>query len=262
VAGDDDTSFERGLGVALLVGLAFFVLAGGFVWFLSSKASPSGAAPTQTVTVGQTTTTPAVTVTDPHVIAGGYSFVRFACAQCHGALGAGGVSPAVPALTTIGRVLTVQKLRNIIEHGMGVSADPKRPFMPVWGAVISKQQTADLVSYLRAGLPPVGATTQPIPAAAAPAAAGAVLYERFGCINCHGPNGLGGVPNPSSPDKTIPPLSGPGFRHDFNTRAKIIAVIQSGSVLGKQPIVSMPHWGGILTPSELQALADYIATLQ
>jgi Cytochrome c len=59
------------------------------------------------------------------------------------------------------------------------------------------------------------------------AVAGAALYVRYGCINCHGPNGLGGVPNPGSPDKTIPPLSGQEFRIEFNTDAKIIAVIRS-----------------------------------
>jgi hypothetical protein len=47
------------------------------------------------------------------------------------------------------------------------------------------------------------------------------------------------VPNPQSPDKTIPPLSGQDFRKEFNTDAKIIAVIRSGSVIGKAPIVSM-----------------------
>ena len=47
-------------------------------------------------------------------------------------------------------------------------------------------------------------------------------YVRYGCINCHGPNGLGGVPNPQSPDKAIPPLSGQDFRKEFNTDAKIL----------------------------------------
>ena len=77
---------------------------------------------------------------------------------------------------------------------------------------------------------------------------------RYGCINCHGPNGLGGVPNPQSPDKTIPPLSGADFRGEFNTDAKIIDVIRSGSVIGRAPIVSMPHWGGIIPPGQLQQL--------
>jgi mono/diheme cytochrome c family protein len=91
---------------------------------------------------------------------------------------------------------------------------------------------------------------------------GATLYVAYGCINCHGPNGLGGVPNPQAPDRTIPPLSGLDFRHQFNTDAKIIAVIQSGSVIGRAPIVSMPHWGGIIPPARLQALVAYLKTLK
>jgi mono/diheme cytochrome c family protein len=94
------------------------------------------------------------------------------------------------------------------------------------------------------------------------AVAGAALYVRYGCVDCHGPNGLGGVPNPQSPDKTIPPLSGADFRHEFNTDAKITDFIRSGSVIGRAPIVSMPHWGGIIPPEQLRALAAYIKTLK
>jgi mono/diheme cytochrome c family protein len=102
----------------------------------------------------------------------------------------------------------------------------------------------------------------PIPQGQGEAVAGASLYVRYGCLNCHGPNGLGGVPNPQSPDKTIPPLSGADFRHQFNTDAKIIDFIRSGSVIGSAPIVSMPHWGGIIPPEQLRALAAYIKTLK
>src|SRR5206468_9428912 len=142
-------------------------------------------------------------------------------------------------------------------------ANPKQPYMPVWGSVISKTQVADLVAYLRAGLPAV-AGTQPVsvPAGQGAAVAGAALYVRYGCVNCHGPNGLGGVPNPQSPDKTIPPLSGQDFRGEFNTYAKIADVIRSGSVIGRAPIVSMPHWGGILSSTQLYELVAYIKTLK
>jgi hypothetical protein len=43
---------------------------------------------------------------------------------------------------------------------------------------------------------------------------------------------------------------------------KIKDVIVSGSVLGRAPIVSMPHWGGILTQADLDALVAYLSTLQ
>ena len=112
--------------------------------------------------------------------------------------------------------------------------------MPVWGAVISGRQVAELAAYIRAGLPAVAdATPLPVPQGQGDAVAGAVLYVRDGCINCHGPNGLGGVPNPLSEDKVIPPLSGADFRSEFNTDAKITEVIRSGSVIGRAPIVSM-----------------------
>ena len=217
---------------------------------------------TRHTTVATATTVEAGNV-DPHVAAGAHSFVQFACAQCHGLQGRGGVSPAVPALTNVAKVLTPQRLRFIINHGLGESANPTKPYMPVWGEVISQQQVSDLIAYLRAGLPSVAtAEPAPIPTGQGSAVAGASLYVRYGCINCHGPNGLGGVPNPQSPDKTVPPLSGVAFRTEFNTDAKIIDVIRSGSVIGRAPIVSMPHWGGIIPPDQLQALVDYLKTLK
>lgn len=221
---------------------------------------------TRTVTVAGAqagAVSPSAPAIDPHVAAGGHLFVQFACAQCHGLQGRGGVSPVVPALTTIAKALTPARLRFIIDHGLGESANPTRPYMPVWGEVISRRQVSDLIAYLRAGLPAVPtAEPPPIPQGQGAAVAGSVLYVRYGCINCHGPNGLGGVPNPLSPDKTIPPLSGVAFRQQFNTDAKIIAVIRAGSVIGRAPIVSMPHWGGIIPNAQLQALAAYLKTLK
>src|SRR6478752_1276815 len=221
----------------------------------------------RTKTVGTQATRPGTAVSypkvSPQVAAGAHTFVQFACVQCHGFRGRGRVDPAVPALTTVGQSLTVAQLKHIIDHGLGESANPKQPYMPVWGEVLSKTQATDLVAYIRAGLPSV-ADTQPvsIPAGQGAAVAGGALYVRYGCINCHGPNGLGGVPNPQSPDKTIPPLSGGDFRGEFNTDAKIAAVIRSGSVIGRAPIVSMPHWGGILSDQQIAELVAYLKTLK
>ena len=52
------------------------------------------------------------------------------------------------------------------------------------------------------------------------------------------------------------------FRDEFNTAQKIRDVIVSGSVIGRAPIVSMPHWGGILTPTEIRQLIAYLQTLK
>jgi mono/diheme cytochrome c family protein len=200
---------------------------------------------------------------DPHVAMGAHLFVQFACASCHGEQGKGGVSSDVPALKDVGQSLTVAQLSSIINHGLGESANPQKPYMPVWGPVISKSQVTDLADYIGAGLPKVkDADPVPVPRDQGDAVAGAALYVRDGCINCHGPSGLGGVPNPLSEDKTIPPLSGQDFRQEFNTDAKITEMIRSGSVIGKAPIASMPHWGGILSDEDLADLVAYLKTLK
>jgi cbb3-type cytochrome c oxidase subunit III len=222
---------------------------------------------TQTLTIqgagGPSGTGPTSSTVSPQVAAGAHTFVQFACVQCHGPQGRGGVDPAVPALKTVGKSLTVAQLTHIINHGLGESANPKQPYMPVWGEVLSKTQVSNLVSYIRVGLPAVGDTQPvPVPTGQGAAVAGAALYVRYGCVNCHGPNGLGGVPNPLSADTVIPPLSGQGFRHDFPTDKAIADVIRSGSVIGRAPIVSMPHWGGILSDQQIVQLIAYLKTLK
>jgi mono/diheme cytochrome c family protein len=200
---------------------------------------------------------------DPHVAMGAHLFVQFACASCHGMQGDGKASSEVPALKDVGQSMTVSALSSIINHGVGEPTNPQKPYMPVWGPVISTSQVNDLVAYLQAGLPKVrDATPVPVPRDQGDAVAGAALYMRYGCINCHGPSGLGGVPNPLSEDKTIPSLSGQDFRKEFNTDAKITEMIRSGSVIGKPPIASMPHWGGIIPNQDLAALVAYLKTLQ
>ncbi len=229
-------------------------------------AALTGCGSTKTVTTTVSVTTVpngGATSVSNSVAAGAHDFTQFACAQCHGERGQGGVSPYVPALTAAGKGMTIAQLKQIIDHGLGESANPTRPYMPVWGAVISARQVSDLVSYLRAGLPAVpGTTPAPVITGQGAAVEGSLLYERYGCVNCHGPNGRGGVPNPQSEDKVIPPLSGADFFSEFDTDKKIIDVIRSGSVLGKAPIVSMPHWGGIIPDRQLNALAAYIKTLK
>jgi mono/diheme cytochrome c family protein len=250
---------EAWAGVAMLAALAFAAGLGGIGYYVGTKTTGKNAG----TSTGTTAATSTIASVDPHVAAGAHEFVRFACAQCHGLDGRGGVSPDVPALTTAGTTLTAAQLRTIIDHGLGSSKNPTKPFMPVWGQVISARQVSDLVVYIRAGLPPVpGAVPTAIPQGQGSVVAGAALYERYGCINCHGPNGLGGVPNPQAPDKTVPPLSGADFFKQFNTDKKIADFIRSGSVLGRAPIVSMPHWGGIIPGSDLDSLVAYVKTLK
>src|SRR6266508_5123067 len=67
---------------------------------------------------------------DPQVAMGAHLFVQFACSSCHGEQGKGTVSPDVPALKGVGQSLTVGQLSSIINHGLGESANPQKPYMP------------------------------------------------------------------------------------------------------------------------------------
>lgn len=122
---------------------------------------------------------------DPHIAAGAHVFVpvrllrlsRLARARRRLALRAGS--------QRVGKTLTVATLTRIITHGLGESKNPKRPYMPVSGPVISKTQVADLVAYIRAGLPKVQyATPVPIPGNQGPVVAGVAAYVHYGSINC------------------------------------------------------------------------------
>jgi cbb3-type cytochrome c oxidase subunit III len=262
--GPSERRSAGGGAVGIAVGaIALMLTAVAVTAWLGGRHSVSASTVVRTTTAPATSSTSTPATVNDTVAAGAHDFVQFACAQCHGEGGVGGVSPDVPALNTLGTALTVDQLTNIINHGLGESANPTKPYMPVWHGIVSKRQVSELVAYIRAGLPAVpGATPPAVPTDQGAAVQGAALYVRDGCVNCHGPNGLGGVPNPQSPDKTVPPLSGPDFRGEFNTPAKITDVIRSGSVIGRAPIVSMPHWGGILSTDQLNALVAYLNTLQ
>jgi len=144
---------ENAAAVFVLVALVMIGLAllGGVFLGRATKGTSTVAAPTTTTSAGPV---------DPKVAAGAHDFVNFACAQCHGLDGQGGVSPFVPALKNASK-LTDAQLTHIINHGLGESANPKTPYMPVWGQVISPTQVDALVAYIHAGLPSVP-TAQPV----------------------------------------------------------------------------------------------------
>ena len=39
-------------------------------------------------------------------------------------------------------------------------------------------------------------------------------------------------------------------------------MIDSGSVIGKAPIASMPHWGGVIPSGDLTYIVAYLKTLK
>src|SRR2546428_2275140 len=117
---------------ALAIGTAVALL--GVVGLVSWAAGHyTSKTSTMTVAGGVSQTQPRSEPVAPQVAAGAHDFVQFACAQCHGEKGRGGVSPFVPALTQAGKQLTAAQLRSIIDHGLGESPNPAGPHMPALG---------------------------------------------------------------------------------------------------------------------------------
>jgi mono/diheme cytochrome c family protein len=205
------------------------------------------------------------------IASGELDYFAFGCATCHGLYGRGGVKvpnvsgqATIPALNTktIRNSLNATSLRYFIQHGV-VLKGATRVYMPVWGAVLSNQQINDLVAYIRAGMPPIsGLAPQPVRTDLGLRVEGQQLYVRLGCVVCHAFNGFGGVPNPSSPDKAVPPLRGAAFDQQFAKDSDIAYVIKHGSVIGGAPIVSMPVWSGLVTDHQINALVAYIRSFR
>jgi mono/diheme cytochrome c family protein len=209
---------------------------------------------------------------DAQVAAGALDYITFGCENCHGLNGRGGVrvpnisgQATIPALNTasVRTTLNASALRAIIQHGIVYQSKQVRVYMPVWGAVLSDRQVADLVAYIHAGMPQYsGIVPQSVRTDLGTQVEGQELFIRYGCVVCHAFNGFGGVPNPSSPDKSVPPLRGAAFDQQFAKDSDIAYVIKHGSIIGQAPIVSMPVWSGLLSDQQVQALVDYIRTFK
>jgi mono/diheme cytochrome c family protein len=247
----------------ILIGVLVLAVVGiGIGWLIGNSTSSSSSNANLSATV------------NPTVAQGGHNFVVFACAACHGMQGKGGPDPSVPVLTTVGSNMSAAQLTNIITFGLGQQPVPAGqntpnpvtgsavPYMPTWKNILSKSQIADLVAYIQAGLPAIpGAAPLPVPTGQGDIVAGQALFTNYGCENCHGGNGLGGAVNPNNPGGPLPFLGGAAFDQQFPTPNDVISFIKSGSIVGKAPITSMPHWGSIIPPTQLMQLEKYIRTL-
>lgn len=100
-------------------------------------------------------------------------------------------------------------------------------------------------------------------ASAEGAALGRLIYERTGCVACHGPQGVGGHPNNNVPGGRVPALK--ELAHTY-TEGELVDRIRKGrrpereNPSGPEPLVAMPAWESVLNEGELRAVAAYLKT--
>jgi mono/diheme cytochrome c family protein len=94
---------------------------------------------------------------------------------------------------------------------------------------------------------------------------GAVIYDRVGCVGCHGRNGVGGYPNNNVVGGMIPSLTkvAEGYSKT-ELKAKILTGVKpaKADMGGPTPMIDMPKWGEVLKDDEIDALADYLISLK
>lgn len=100
--------------------------------------------------------------------------------------------------------------------------------------------------------------------AADPPRRGRILYERAGCVACHGPAGRGGHPNNNVPGGLIPALAQTARTY---TPAELVSKIRRGVQPepadrgAPAPMAAMPAWGELLSDGELEAVTSYLLSL-
>lgn len=138
--------------------------------------------------------------------------------------------------------------------------------MPAWRGLLTKRELDDLVAYVKA----VSDFEKP---GDEEAEAGRQAALKFGCFNCHGPQGRGSMPNVRAFKGYIPAWDGKDFPELARDEAEIREWILDGRVkrlasnpaarffLERQPI-RMPAYRGHVTDEEVARLLDYIRWLR
>jgi len=134
--------------------------------------------------------------------------------------------------------------------------------MPAWRGLMDERELHDLVNFVKA----VSDFEKPKDEKADE---GRKVAERYGCFNCHGPQGRGTMPNVRAFKGYIPAWDGDDFPELAANDAEIREWIQDGVskrfagnalaqfFLKRQPI-HMPAYRAHLKPEEIDQLIDYI----
>jgi mono/diheme cytochrome c family protein len=102
-----------------------------------------------------------------------------------------------------------------------------------------------------------------------PAIRGRVLAARLGCFSCHGPDGVGGVPNPGSRWQTVPGFGEQTLMMYAHSDEEIREYVLDGAPSAKQldddyreamqgQALQMPAYRGFISDAELDDLVAYI----
>lgn len=204
---------------------------------------------------------------------------EYGCFNCHGFEGQGkiknptyryGETPAWQDETAMMFILSNDELKEWILYGK-----PERLKdtdhggiikMPAYKGIISEKELGYLIEYLKAvmGLIEIDNDSAKV---------GYKIAKNSGCFGCHGPYGMGGMPNKNSFKGYIPGWDGKDFEELVKNENEIREWILNGNIrrLKEHPVakifiqnqvVKMPSYKGVLTNEEINYIILYIKWLR
>jgi len=189
------------------------------------------------------------------------AFVGYGCIRCHTIAGEGGTYG--PDLTFVGFRKSREWLDLWLKNPHGWKRNTVMPNLHLDPGV-----RAALVDYLSSlkgegyrAAPPWNA----LEFASDSVKRGHEIFERAGCVGCHGHAGAGGYPNNNVAGGRINALT---YVSDGYSKEELKNRIKNGSIplkddpSGPDPMIVMPKWGQVLKDDEIDALADYLASLK
>ena len=110
-----------------------------------------------------------------------------------------------------------------------------------------------------------GAQKPPEPAYNSKIEQGAAVFQKYGCIGCHGPQGRGGIRNKNMDmGEEVPPLV---YVAEGYSKEELKEIIREGRYPGRSerggtaPPLWMPSWKEKISADELDALVEYLYSL-
>jgi mono/diheme cytochrome c family protein len=222
-------------------------------------------------------------------LAHGKSVYETVCGLCHGTDGMGKSGQAPPLAASEWVTKDITSLARVPLAGLNgpikVAGQDWNLAMAPMGAGLSDADLAGVLSYIRTSW---GNHSSPVteedakaaravisgnqPSAAdlakmTPLERGHAVFQKYGCFQCHGQDGKGGVSNFNA--KTAEQVPSLIYVADGYNKAELIAFISRGERViprknpeGPEPPHFMPKWGPIINTNELSDIADFLFSLK